>query len=260
MPETATVLAGDCTTSFETTTGDERTQRGRVVVLAKPDRTVLVHDRSGYQPVTWLTRPDSLTVEADDDGFAVTAHDAGRTLSVRSHDAGEVVELPVGAAGVPVGECPAPGCGAAMVRAGGDVVCLGCGDSYGLPSGATVRDDAACDDCGLPTMTVERGESLDLCIDYACDSLTEAVRGVLDRRFDCPDCGRDLRVREHRGRAFLGCDGYPDCETAFSVPAGVFAGECACGLPRFETATGVRCLDGACESDRPADPDAEHGP
>jgi len=74
---------------------------------------------------------------------------------------------------------------------------------------------------------------------------------------DCPDCGRDLRVREHRGRAFLGCDGYPDCETAFSVPAGVFAGECTCGLPRFETATGVRCLDGTCQLDRPADPDRQ---
>ncbi|WP_435065215.1 topoisomerase DNA-binding C4 zinc finger domain-containing protein [Halobaculum sp. EA56] len=258
MPATSTVLAGDCTTRFETTTGDTRVQRGRVVVLAKPDRTLLVHDRSGYQPVAWLTRPDSLTVEADDEGFAVTARDAGRTLSVRSHDAGEAVELPVSDAGVPVGECPDPDCGAAMVRAGGDVVCLGCGDAYGLPSGATVHDDATCDDCGLPEMTVRRGEEFRLCIDYACDSLVEVVRGALDRRFDCPDCGRDLRVREHRGRAFLGCDGYPDCEAAFSVPAGIFAGECACGLPRFETATGVRCLDGTCDLDRPADP--EHGP
>ncbi|UIO99954.1 endonuclease NucS [Halobaculum sp. CBA1158] len=255
MSQTTTILAGDCTTRFETaTTSDERIHRGRVVVLAKPDRTVLVHDRAGYQPVAWLTRPDSLTVEADDDGFAVTARDGDQRLSVRSHDAGEVVERPISAAGVPVGECPDPDCRAALVRAGGDVVCLGCGDAYGLPPGATVHDDDTCDDCGLPTMTVARGEKLRLCVDYACESLTEAVRGVLDRRFDCPDCGRDLRVREHRGRAFLGCDGYPDCETAFSVPSGTFAGECACGLPRFETATGVRCLDGTCERDRPAEP------
>lgn len=258
MP-TLTVLAGDCTTRFRTPTDDARLQRGRVVVLAKPDRTLLVHDRAGYQPVAWLTRADSLTLESDDDGFAVVARDGDRTLSVRSHGPGEVYELPVSAAGVPVGECPTPDCGAALVRAGGDVVCLGCGDSYGLPSGATVHDDATCPDCGLPTMTVRRGEELRLCVDYACDSLTEAVREALDRRFDCPDCGRDLRVREHRGRAFLGCDGYPDCETAFSIPAGTFAGECACGLPLFETATGTRCLDGTCDLDRPADSNPSDG-
>lgn len=250
MPPTATVLAGDCTTEFIPATDDRCVHRGRVVVLTKPDRTLLVHDRSGYQPVAWLTRADSLTIEADDDGFAITARDGDRTLSVRSHDAGEIVEVPISAAGTPVGECPDSDCGTALVRTGGDVVCLGCGDAYGLPAGASVRDDATCEDCGLPVMEVARGMQFRLCIDYACDSLTDAIREALDRRFDCPDCGRNLRVREHRGRAFLGCDGYPDCETAFSVPAGIVVDDCPCGLPRFETATGVRCLDGTCERER----------
>ncbi|WP_435145291.1 topoisomerase DNA-binding C4 zinc finger domain-containing protein [Halobaculum sp. P14] len=247
MPATLRVLAGDCTTRFDSP-GDGLLQRGHVVVVVKPDKTVLVHDRGGYQPVTWLTRPDSVTVEADDDGFAVTARDGERTLRVQSHDVGRRVAFPVTDAGTPVGDCP--DCGAALVRAGGDVVCLGCDDRYGLPAGATVTDEA-CPDCGLPTMRVARGDVFELCVDVACESLNDAVRDALDRRFDCPDCGRDLRVRRHRGRLFLGCDGYPDCKTAFSIPAGEFAGTCECGLPLFETASGVRCLDGTCERHPP---------
>ncbi|ESP87964.1 topoisomerase DNA-binding C4 zinc finger domain-containing protein [Candidatus Halobonum tyrrellensis] len=244
MPQTLRVFAGDCTTEFDAPNG-ERTQRGRVLALAKPDRTVLVHDADGYQPVAWLTRPESLTVESDDDGFALTARDGDRLLRVRSNGPGRRAAFAVTDAGVPVGDCP--DCGAALVRAGGDVVCPGCDERYGLPAGATVYDDRTCNDCGLPLMRVARGESFDLCVDYACESLADAVREALDRRFDCPDCGRDLCVREHRGRTFLGCDGYPDCETAFSVPAGELVGTCACGLPLFETGTGVRCLDGTCE-------------
>ena len=101
MPETIRVLAGDCTTTFE---GDRtRTQRGRVVVVIKPDRTTLVHDADGYQPVAWLTRPESLTVEADvasptrradgapvdDAGFGIVARAGDQVLRVVCHrDAG----------------------------------------------------------------------------------------------------------------------------------------------------------------------------
>ncbi|QSG13196.1 Topoisomerase DNA binding C4 zinc finger fused to uncharacterized N-terminal domain often associated with RecB-like endonuclease [Halapricum desulfuricans] len=34
-------------------------QRSRVLVIAKPDNTVLVHNAEGYQPATWLARGDS---------------------------------------------------------------------------------------------------------------------------------------------------------------------------------------------------------
>jgi DNA topoisomerase-1 len=44
------VLAGDCTVRFDDGS-DERRHRGHVVVLTKPDRTTLVHDATGYQPV-----------------------------------------------------------------------------------------------------------------------------------------------------------------------------------------------------------------
>ncbi|MFB6301383.1 MAG: hypothetical protein ABEH78_00760, partial [Haloferacaceae archaeon] len=51
---TVRVLAGECTVRFEGSR--ERTQRGHVIVVIKPDRTTLVHDADGYQPAAWLTR------------------------------------------------------------------------------------------------------------------------------------------------------------------------------------------------------------
>jgi DNA topoisomerase-1 len=36
---------------------------------------------------------------------------------------------------------------------------------------------------------------------------------------ECPECGSDLLVRESRyGSAFVGCDGYPDCEFTLPLP------------------------------------------
>jgi len=74
------VMAGDCTTVFEGPR--EREQRGDVLVVVKPDNTVLVHDVDGYQPVAWLTRADSVAIE---DG-AVTARDGDELLRVVTHD------------------------------------------------------------------------------------------------------------------------------------------------------------------------------
>ncbi|MFC4359852.1 topoisomerase DNA-binding C4 zinc finger domain-containing protein [Halobium salinum] len=258
------VFAGDCTVEFEGSRS--RLQRGRVVVVVKPDRTVLVHDADGYQPVAWLTRPDELTIErapaeADTgdetdteagenrtgaaEGFGLVARAGDQTLRVTSNAVSGDATYPAGDAGVPVGDCP--DCGGALVRTGDDVRCLDCDASYRLPSGATVLDET-CPDCGLPTMGVERGARFDLCVDRACDPLVPAVRERFDREWRCPDCGSDLRIVTGRGgRLIAGCDDYPDCETAFGVPSGVVAGECACGLPVFGTARGRRCLDGTCE-------------
>jgi DNA topoisomerase-1 len=107
--------------------------------------------------------------------------------------------------------------------------------------------DATCDDCGLPKIRVERGEPFHLCLDPACDPMEEAVSDRFDEVWDCPDCEGDLRVRSAPGRVYLGCENYPDCETTFSFPAGVVVDECDCGLPVFETAAGLGCLDGTCE-------------
>jgi DNA topoisomerase-1 len=231
-------FAGDCT--VET---DDRTHRGRVLVLVKPDRTVLVHDAEGYQPVAWLTRADSLTVEADGDGFGLTAHLDDRTLRVTADRIRRSV-YPTSVAGVPVGTHPASG--GVLVRTGGAVVDADTGTRYPLVAGATVLDDP-CSDCGLPRMRVERGIAFEVCIDRACDPLDDAVRDRFDREWTCPDCGSDLRIIRRRGRLLAGCDAYPDCETAFTVPTGVVVDDCPCGLPVFETATGRRCLDGTCD-------------
>ncbi len=242
VTESIRLFAGDCTVEFEGET--ERIHRGYVLVVVKPDRTVLVHDAGGYQPVAWLTRADDVTTETDGDAFTVAATADDQQLRVVSHTPTAQRELPVSGAGVPVGECP--DCGDSLVRVAGDVVCVGCEESYGLPAGATVLDDH-CSDCGLPKMGVDRGESFELCLDWRCESLADAVADELDGRWDCPDCGAPLGVVSRGNRPFLGCDAYPDCETTFSIPAGRVVGECPCGLPVFETPAGDRCLDGGCD-------------
>lgn len=255
MTETIRLFAGDCTVEFA---GEgERTQRGYVVVVVKPDRTVLVHDAEGYQPVAWLTRADELTTETEGDSFSIVARSGEQELRVVSEAPTGRREFPVSEAGVPVGTCP--DCGDALVRAGGEVTCLGCDAAYGLPAGATVLEKP-CDDCGLPTMRVERGEPFELCVDWECESLADAVADALDGRWDCPDCGAPLGVVSRGNRPFLGCEGYPDCETTFSIPAGVVVGECACGLPVFETAAGRRCLDGTCDQYYESGVDTTTGP
>ena len=235
------LFAGDCTTTFEG--ASERTHRGRVVTLLKPDRTVLVHDADGYQPVAWLTRADSVTVE-DADAFGVVARADGQVLRVTCHEETGRADYPVSSAGVPVGVHPETG--GALVRASGAVRDVDSGERYPLVAGATVLD-RPCPDCGLPLMSVERGAVFEVCVDRACDPLDDRVRDRFDRAWTCPDCGSDLRVLRRRGRLLAGCDAYPDCETAFTIPAGVVVDDCECSLPVFETATGRRCLDGSCD-------------
>jgi DNA topoisomerase-1 len=215
-----------------------------VVVVVKPDRTVLVHDADGYQPVSWLTRPDTLTVETDASGFSLVARTDEQTLRVVSHESTGRAEYPVSEAGVPVGAHPTTG--DPLVRVGGAVVGLDSEVRYGLPAGATVVDDT-CDDCGLPRIRAECGATFEVCLDRTCESLDDAVRDRFDRAWTCPDCGSPLRIIRRGGRLLAGCDAYPDCESAFAIPAGVVADECPCGLPVFETARGRRCLDGTCE-------------
>jgi DNA topoisomerase-1 len=239
------IFTGDCTTTFEGSR--DRTTRGRVVVLVKPDRTVLVHDADGYQPVAWLTRPDSLSVEEDGSGFGLTARAGDQTLRVVSHDVRGRGTYPVTEAGVPVGHHPETG--EPLVRTGGSVLGLDSGVEYPLVAGATVLDDT-CSECGLPLMRAERGAVFEVCIDRTCESFDDAVRERFDGAWPCPDCGSPLTILRRSGRLIAGCEDYPACETAFSVPAGVVVDTCDCGLPVFETARSRRCLDTTCEAYR----------
>lgn len=236
MPET-TLVVGRCTTEFEGTR--ERTQHGDMIVLTKPDGSVLVHDAAGYQPVAWLTRAESVTVT---DG-AIRAQDGDQRLEVTIHDAQLRGQYPATEAGIPVGTCP--DCDGDLVRAGGTVSCPDCAHSYSIPADATVLEES-CGDCGLPRIQAERGASFVVCLDRECESLDERVRAAFDREWSCRECGDDLRVLR-RGGLLLGCASYPDCEAGYAFPAGRHDGSCDCGLPAFETPTGKRCLDSRCE-------------
>lgn len=238
-PDSLSVLAGDCLVH-----DDDRTHRGEVVVLLKPDNTVLVHDTDGYQPVAWLTRADSVA-RTQNGGFSITAIAGEKTLRVESQSAYGFGEYPGSKAGIPIGVCP--DCDHTLVRAGGVVSCLGCDNRYGLPDGASVLDERC--DCGLPRMRVARGETFELCLSRKCESLDEAVKERFDREWSCPDCDGSLRVIR-RGGLLAGCENYPDCEVGYVIPDGVTTETCECGLPRFETPRGERCLDSGCTGDR----------
>ena len=229
-------IAGDLRVHFEGSR--ERTARGSVVVLIKPDNTVLVHDVDAYQPVAWLTRPESLSVTRDP--LWLLASDGEETLRVEAVGDTTVTEHDATEAGTPVGDCR---CGGQLIRAGSDVVCLDCGERFGLPAGASMTDSTC--GCGLPRFRVDRGDRFELCLDRECGSLLDAVRERFGREWDCPDCGEDLRVLR-RGGLIAGCVRYPDCDTGFSIPEGRVVGSCDCGLPLFERPDGPRCLDADC--------------
>ncbi|OIB55299.1 endonuclease NucS domain-containing protein [Natrialba sp. SSL1] len=238
------VLAGDCTVIAEGT--DRSEYRGRVTTIVKPDNTVLVHDIDGYQPVAWLTRADSVSSDRTDD-FTLVAKKDTQTLRIAAHDQDGFANYPASAAGTPVGTCPDGDCTGSLVRSKG-VRCVDCGTRYGVPADATIKDDQSHCECGLPRMRVERGLAFDVCLDRNCESLDEAVRKAFDREWDCPEsgCDGDLRILR-RGGLIAGCEHYPECDTGFAMPGGVVDGECACGLPTFETRGGSRCLDATCE-------------
>lgn len=226
MTETVHVYAGECTIS-QHADGDTTHQRGRVVVVHKPDGTVLVHDSQGYQPVAWLTRANAVHREQGEDGsFALVAVKDHERLRVEGHGRGDRASYDATPAGVPVGTCP--DCAGSLAWARGAVTCLDCQAEYGLPGDAAVLD-ATCE-CGLPRMAVERGARFELCVDRSCEDLDSAVRERFDREWSCPDCEGDLRVIRER-TLFLGCENYPDCEETFALPDGEVAGTCECGLP-----------------------------
>lgn len=237
------VIAGDCTVRFEP--GDEPAseERGAVLVVVKPDDTVLVHDRGGYRPAAWLTRAEAVITEGTDGRARVEAVDGDRRLVVTCHEAHGLGRYPVTAVGTPAGTCA--DCEAPLVRTPAAVECLACPARHGMPRDATLLSER-CSDCALPMMRVERGAVFECCVDRQCDPLDDRVRARFDGAWGCPSCGSALRILR-RGGLIAGCDAYPACETAFAVPAGVRSGTCGvCGLPAFGTATGRRCLDASC--------------
>lgn len=240
MADAIRVIAGRCTVRHE---ADRTTESvGDVVVLVKPDDTVLVHDAAGYRPAGWLTRADGVQVSISDGEFQLRAWSGDETLEVAGEDP-SIAEFPATAAGSTVGTCP--DCGDALVRSGGTVTCLGCGAAYPLPRDATVTEDT-CEDCGLPTIAVERGTDLEVCLDRDCEPIDAAVAAAFDGEWTCPTCGSGLEIERDRT---LGA-ACPECGTHYPIPSGTVAGTCSCGLPFFETDHGGRCLDPDCDAKR----------
>ncbi|MFB6094365.1 MAG: DUF91 domain-containing protein [Halanaeroarchaeum sp.] len=235
MQRSIRMFAGRCTV-----TENDATREGEVVAVVKPDNTVLVHDAEGYQPAAWLTRADAVQVERDDGGFRLRARKGDDRLAVRGSTIGQA-EFAVSPSGPRVGTCPH--CEAPLVRDRGSVACIGCGREYPLPRDATLTDDT-CEDCGLPTISVERGDHFEVCLDRECESIDQAVRDRFAGAWTCPDCASTLAIERERGlRATC-----PDCDRSHRLPGGIVSDPCACGLPTFETVDGPRCLDPDCEA------------
>ncbi len=233
------VIAGDC--RIELDVEEHHTYRGQVLIVIKPDDTVLVHDVDGYQPVAWITRAERVVI--DDELGTVTAVDGDRWLQIQVISSLVNRQLPGTVVGIPIADCPS--CGGRLVDANDAVHCVSCRNKYGIPSDAELLDSRC--DCGLPLMRVERGDVFTLCIDRTCDPMEAAIADRFDGTWSCPDHDCDGQLRAiRRGHLMLGCNQYPDCEISFRLPVGIVEGHCGCGLPRFHTSNGSRCLDLNC--------------
>ena len=241
MQDAIRVLAGECAVRYESGGETERVLRGDVVVVVKPDDTVLVHDADGYQPAAWLTRPGVVRYTRDAGGFRIDAADGDERLVVESATEHGDAHYPASPAGPPVGGCE---CGGAFVRDGGRVVCVDCRDQYAIPRDAAVIDET-CGDCGLPRIRVERGVAVTACVDRDCDPIADAVRAALD--WQCR-CGDPLTVASDRGLHAV-CEG---CGSRFRLSSGTRDGDCECGLPAVRSGGGDRrCLDSDCDRVEP---------
>ena len=133
-PDVLRVLAGDCRVR-----ADGVPRCGEMVVLSKPDNTVLVHDVDGYQPVAWLTRADSVSYTGDD-GAASPSPLSPVIDPCWSNCGPRTASVDIPARGL---ASPSATVSTArpLVRARGRVSCPGCGSEYGLPDGASVLDE-----------------------------------------------------------------------------------------------------------------------
>ncbi len=139
-----------------------------------------------------------------------------------------------------VGECSRCEDGTLVIRESNNGRFVGCSNypdcknTYNIPRSGTIKPtDDECPECGSPMIRVYHGGDTEkLCIDIRCDyNKEERYRG------ECPECGGKMREqRSYRGKRFLGCSNYPDCENTYPLPqkGGLeYAGEkCEkCGAP-----------------------------
>ncbi len=117
-----------------------------------------------------------------------------------------------------------------------------CRVTYSLPAGYLVQPtDRTCDVCDLPLIKlITKGQKpVEVCVDPACE--TNRKTGSIG---SCPKCGKQLRiVRSQRGKRFLGCEGYPSCDTTYPLPQfgtiSPLGKACeTCGAPMIEVSSG----------------------
>ncbi len=115
-----------------------------------------------------------------------------------------------------------------------------CTVTFPLPAGFLVKPaESECGTCGLPMIRLitKGSRPADVCLDPGCAS--NSMAGRLGK---CPKCGRELHViRSRRGKRFIGCTGYPECNTTYPLPqSGTISatGEACkhCGAPVIEMA------------------------
>jgi len=103
----------------------------------------------------------------------------------------------------------------------------------GAPT-ATATGDAlnlTCDECGAP-MVVRRGRNGQFvaCTGYPKCKATKPISAAYEAGYQkpevqkleekCPECGKDLLVRQSRRGQFVGCSGYPKCKYSRDLEPG----------------------------------------
>ncbi len=121
-----------------------------------------------------------------------------------------------------VGKCPECEDGVLLIRKSKNGRFVGCSNyprcenTYSLPrSGKIKPGDGDCPECGSPMIKVyHSGDTEDLCVDVRCaHSKNKRYRGK------CPECGGNMREqRSYRGKRFLGCSNYPECDNTYPLP------------------------------------------
>ncbi len=121
-----------------------------------------------------------------------------------------------------VGECQECEDGTLVIRKSNNGRFVGCSNypecknTYSIPRSGTVKPSKGeCPECGSPKVKVYHGgDTEELCIDVNCDYTKEQrFRG------ECPECGGKMREqRSYRGKRFLGCSNYPDCDNTYPLP------------------------------------------
>ncbi|MBS3817093.1 MAG: DNA topoisomerase I [Candidatus Thermoplasmatota archaeon] len=121
-----------------------------------------------------------------------------------------------------VGNCPECEDGILLIRKSKNGRFVGCSNypdcknTYSLPRSGNVKPGKGeCPECGAPMVKVYHGGDTEkLCIDINCDhSQEQRYRG------ECPECGGDMiEQRSYKGKRFLGCSNYPECENTYPLP------------------------------------------